>query len=119
GWEGSPRKFTQPTTRTIPLAQDSGLPFVIGEGRLRARTPASLRHKTPYSASRCPWQKASVRSTIFSCAMRTAAEVVDPLPVVLVVIARPLVVVFFLVGCGFPSCIGSDVTMPNRSLASL
>src|SRR5271157_5530173 len=94
----SSRKFTQPTTRTIPLAQDSGLPLVSGEGRLRARTPTSLRHKAPYSASRCSWQKASVRSTIFSCAVRTAAEVVDLLPVVLAVIAPPLVVVF-LVGC--------------------
>ena len=72
------------------------MPLVSGEGRLRARTPASCRHKTPYSSSRyCP-QKALVIPTIFSCAACTAAEVVDSLPVVLVVIARPLVVDFDL-----------------------
>ena len=52
GWLGSPRKLAQPTTRTIPLAHDSGLPRVSGEGRLRASMPASFRHKTRYSSSR-------------------------------------------------------------------
>ena len=68
GWLGSPRKFTNPTARTIPLAHDSGFPLVNGDGRLRASTPASRRHSSAYSASRCFLQKASVRATIRSCA---------------------------------------------------
>ena len=76
GWQGSPRKFTQPMTRTMPLAHDSGLPRVSGEGRLRARMPASFRHNAPYSSSRYSWQKASVMPTISSCAVRAAWRIV-------------------------------------------
>ena len=82
-------KFTQPTTRTIPLAQDSGLPRVSGEGRLRARTPASFRHKAPYSSSRCSRQKASVRATIRSWAACAGAAAVDP-PRAVLARLRPL-----------------------------
>ena len=92
GWVGSPRKLTQPTARTIPLAQDSGLPRVKGEGRLRARMPVSFRHKAAYSSFRCFRQKASVRPTISSCARRAASEVVAWSPFILDFVARRLVV---------------------------
>ena len=80
GWLGSLRKLTQPMTRTIPLAHDSGLPRISGDGRLRARMPASFRHKVAYSSSRNSRQKASVMPTISSCARRAASEVVGLAP---------------------------------------
>ena len=61
-------------TRTIPLAQDSGLPLRSGEGRFRASTPASLRHSASYSAFRCSRKNASIRPRVASYGGRTAAE---------------------------------------------
>src|SRR4051794_10778011 len=107
-------------TRTIPLAQDSGLPRMSGEGRLRASTPASFRHKAAYSPLRCSSQKASVNSTIRSWAGRAATGIMDSPPVVRTPLADFLGVDVFLGGCAFPAgCQGSDVTMPWRFLAAL
>src|SRR5262245_26929557 len=74
------RKLTQPIVRTIPQAQVSGLPLGRGEGRFRARTPASLRHRASYSASRCFRQNASVRPTTVSYAGLTVAGTVGSSP---------------------------------------
>ena len=120
GCEGSPRKFAQPTTRTIPLAHDSGLPRVSGEGRLRARTPASFRHKAPYSASRWSRQKASVRATIRSCACWAFSLDVAVPPGLPPPAARFLGLGFLpTLGASTGAGGGNDVTIPNRSLASL
>src|SRR5262245_34734804 len=66
-------KFTQPITRTIAPAHDSGLPRVSGEGRLRARTPARFRARSAYSSFKCRRQTSSIRATMWSCADRALA----------------------------------------------
>ena len=50
--------------RTIPHAQTSALPRVIGVGRFRARARASRRHILTYSSFKCRLQNASVKTTI-------------------------------------------------------
>ena len=80
GWLGSLRKFTQAMTLTIPHAHESAFPLDNGDGRLRAKTPASFRHKVAYSSSRSSRQKASMIPTISSCARRAASEVVGLAP---------------------------------------
>jgi hypothetical protein len=61
---GSSSMFAQPMVRTIPQAQTSALPRVIGVGRFRARARASRRHILTYSSFKCRLQKASVKITI-------------------------------------------------------
>src|SRR3954447_5750430 len=65
-WLLSSRKLTQPMVLTIVQAQVDCLPRKRGDGRLRASTPASLRHSAPYSAFRLSRQNPSVKDTMAS-----------------------------------------------------
>ena len=119
-WLLSSRKLTQPIVRTIPQAQVSGLPRVSGEGRLRARTPASFRHKAPYSSLRCsPAEGVGQGHDPRRAPARAAARVVEPPPVGPALVARFFVAAFRAAGCGSPATGGSDVTMPSTALACL
>src|SRR5207245_1685581 len=108
-WVLSPRKFTQPMVRTIPLAQVLGVPLRRGEGRLRASVSASLRDRTAYSSFKCSRQNRSIMP-------------------VMVVSTSAVASIGFALGRGLAGAfagtiglaeMGSDVTIPCRAFASL